>query len=304
MILDKNRNSSPRTSRKSVGLMGVTAVIMAAIGVGFAPRVAVAQSADALEPAVTVTADLDEVSVDIAPPEPEIAINPRVRVSPVPVRPRPPRLAVAAVPVIPGAGPFIAAEPAEIAEPAVTPKRKPRAAVTTEDDGSVAKRLDRLEKMIEELVGREKEEKGEMGFGGGGYARGRGNFGTYGEAWAADPKEMARLHKEIERTQKEFERASKGLKGAHQFSFGAQNFHFDGKPLKAHRKVLEAQRKALEKQLESINERIAELEQEEDAEDATLDDGVDEKKAKVKEKGFKADSEEERTQEEEKAIRR
>ena len=251
--------------------MGVGAVLAAALGIMFAPQVAVAQATT--EPA---SPDEEIASEDVVPPRAGVAIA-----APVPVAPRRPRVAVAAVmPVAPGI-PYIAAEPPDALEPA-RPGSAPRKA-RARADGSVEERLDRLEKMIEELVGREK----------GGFS-----YGTYGkgsafhDAWQGhDPKEFARMQRELERANKEVERAAKDAARSLQeaqknWNFeGFQNFQWgDFKNPKAHRKALEAQRKALEKQLQAVEQRIDALQDEEEELDEKAEEKEDRIKEKIKEK--------------------
>lgn len=274
MILNKNRNSSPRSSRGSVGIMGATAALATVLGIGFAPQIAVAQPA--AEPA---TGD-EEVTADAVVPA-----HPDPVVAPVPVSPRRARVAVAAaVPVTPGVVPYIAAEPQPPAEPgAAAARRKARTAATAGDGGSVEARLDRLERMIEELVARDKGVYGK----GGGFPQWPG--------YKHDPKEIGRMQKEMERANKEVERAAKDA--AKSFADAQKNWNFEGfqnfqygdfKNPKAHRKALEAQRKALEKQLQVIEQRIDALQDDEEAEH----EEANKIKEKIKEKQSKSDEKE------------
>jgi beta-lactamase regulating signal transducer with metallopeptidase domain len=275
MILNRDRNISPRASRQSVGIIGATVAVMAALGLGFAPQIALAQSAD--EPPEAAVANEEAVSEDFAPPRPSAAPRPSTRWAPVPAKPVGPRLAVTAVPAVPGIVPYIAAEPAAPAEPA---RRK--AGGATENDDSIERRLDRLEKMIEELA-----QKGEKGGAGKPQYFPSGGFSGGARGFAVDPKEMARLQREIERSAKNLEDL--------QLNFnvdGAQQFHWEGKNLKAHRKALEAQRKVLEKQLASLNAQIDRLGDEERAEDEAFEEGKEKQKSKIKNK-LAPDAEEE-----------
>ena len=242
--------------------MGAATALAAVLGIGFAPQIAVAQPA--AEPAI---AD-EEVAAEAALPAYPSAVVP-----PVPVSPRRARVAVAApVPVTPGVLPYIAAEPQPPAEPGDAPaRRKPRAGAIAGEGQSVEARLDRLERMIEELVARDKDVYGK----GGGFPQ---------PGFKYDPKELARMQKELEHSNKEVERAAK--EAAKSFADAQKNWNFEGfqnfqfgdfKNPKAHRKALEAQRKALEKQLQVIEQRLDALQDEEEADQ-------DEEGAKIKEK--------------------
>ena len=240
--------------------MGAAAALVAVLGIGFAPQIAVAQSA--AEPA---SPDEEIAPADVVPPRAGVAIA-----APVPVSPRRARVAVAAaVPVAPGVVPYIAAEPPDAPEPArPNAPRKARARA----DGSVEERLERLERMIEELVARDKATYG--------------NDGTSHrwQGYKLDPNEFGRMQREMERANKEVERAAKeasrNLQEAQKnWNFeGFQNFQWgDFKNPKAHRKALEAQRKALEKQLQAVEQRLDALQDEEEADHDVEEDAIKEK---------------------------
>jgi beta-lactamase regulating signal transducer with metallopeptidase domain len=279
MILNKNRNASPRASRRSIGMISAAALLAAVLAIGFAPRIAVAQPAE--ERAA------DEEAAELAPPRPVVAPAALPEWAPAPSPARRARVAaVAGLPGAPGIVPYVAAEPVPPAAPEGTVARRKARTMIAGEDASVERRLDRLEKMIEDLVASEKGGFPKAGV----YAPGGGGYGVGG--FGVNPKEMARMQKEMERAHKDIERAAKELHGKHQsFSFGAgHSFNFDGKNAKAHRKALEAHRKALEKQIEKINEQLTELEQEENAEEEADDEEKSKEKEKAKDKGDADDS--------------
>jgi hypothetical protein len=197
MILNPNRNTSPGLARVRLGLLASIAAIVAAAAIYFAPRVVFAQSADSAAPPAPPTPPTPAlVSEDALPgegvasisgggssvwavaPEPPGPSGPRFKPGaaisvtrpafapqgPVAMHPAPAR---APVPVAPGVTPLPALPPVTPAPPAFviagadrapTPGQPPRAA-RRERDASLEERLDRLERMVESLLDKQKDKQ-------------------------------------------------------------------------------------------------------------------------------------------------
>jgi beta-lactamase regulating signal transducer with metallopeptidase domain len=210
MILDGKRNASPRLDRTRFGAMTAASVLLALLAIGAGPRLAFTANAaensneNKVKTAVSENVDvaIDEkvdVNVDLPPPQvlvtgPAIApIAPNVKVT-IP--------AVASVPM-PPRGPM----PAALPSPDAAPRPRIASAGRRNDEDNLERRLERLEKMVESLMGREKG-KGEFGF-----------MGPHGKD-LFNSDEMKRLHKDIaEQTKNAMKQADKAKKQA----FGSED---------------------------------------------------------------------------------
>jgi beta-lactamase regulating signal transducer with metallopeptidase domain len=196
MILNKNRNTSPRLAKARLGLLATAAALLAVAAFYSAPRLAFAQSTAAPAvglppdaPSVAVagatTTALVEVSEDsaaLAPsaaPAAPVAAGPKFKPGTVSVDVRP---AIAAQPSIailtapsPGVAPvasmsLVSPAPAlpmvasaDLPQPGQPDQpRTPRPARRPGRDASLEDRLDRLEKMVESLVAQQKKNPGQF----------------------------------------------------------------------------------------------------------------------------------------------
>jgi beta-lactamase regulating signal transducer with metallopeptidase domain len=298
MILDTKRNASPQTSRRSVGIVSAAVAALAAYGIIAAPRVAFAHSDSAPTPAIT---EVRVVNEEVPPPPPvaEVLINdesgPRIKT----VQGR--HVAVfnqsssansaqlTVTPPAPGAVP----EPATVTAVAPMPTATPAvsswgtARVVVDDavkvgwrrDESLERRIERLERLVQELAGREKGFKGEKmekmeknffkGPDGAGFGvmRSEDMARIQEEAQRDAKRETERAHRDMERAHREMERA---MEQAHKdmAKAGMEEHHGadkeKGKQLKMARKQLEAQQKALEAELRKIEHSIDKLQNEEE----------------------------------------
>jgi len=187
MILNSNRNTSPRLAKARLGLLAMAAALLAVAAIYFAPRLAFAQSAGAPAPAPVAIpeapgagtasvapAAVIAVSEEAAPsalpaaravspgpkfkPGSEIAVDVRPAIAPRPsiailTAPTPALPPVALV----GVAPVPVAPMVAMADPFSEPgqPKAPRPAHRPGRDSSLEDRLDRLEKMVESLVARQ-----------------------------------------------------------------------------------------------------------------------------------------------------
>jgi beta-lactamase regulating signal transducer with metallopeptidase domain len=203
MILNSNRNSSPRLAKARLGLLATAAAILALAAIYSGPRVAFAQSTAA--PAAGLPPDAPSLAVASATPTAEVAVSedsaplapsaapatlpamppvaagPKFKPGTVSVDVRP---AIAAQPSVailtapsPGMAPvasmsLVSPAPAlpmiasaDLPQPGQPDQpRSPRPAGRPGRDGSLEDRLDRLEKMVESLVAQQKRNRGQFEF--------------------------------------------------------------------------------------------------------------------------------------------
>ena len=289
MILDSNRDYSPRLTGVIVGLLTTAAVLLAVLGLHAGPRFAfaAANTADVAEAAAAAEAKPEQSSNDTAPELP-----PAEAASPKTVTGRPGAKSgttISAPAADPAAGAVLPATvepvkpspkrrvllPTPSAEP--LPPRKPR---NSEDD-SLERRLERLERMVESLADREKQKAYASGF----ESRGKDSETLPREDARNSPvkprkrkfseldledlngsKENAdvikeKVEKETNRARREVEKSFKeevdiSINGAYAGRPanppGGILWKEGRQPLEAERKALEAQRRALEKQIQSL----------------------------------------------------
>ncbi|MDB6037122.1 MAG: hypothetical protein JWM99_963 [Verrucomicrobiales bacterium] len=280
MILDSKRNTSPRLARAKAGLLTIAATLVAIWGLRAAPRVALAaETSEDKAPKIEAAQETQSVSVassDLVAPSAAdnateststITINsgPRPKPSPHPA----PMIAVNTIPATPAA----LAAPVAV-ETRVETKRSKR---KEKIDDSMEQRLDRLERMVETLMAREKVKKDqnnkEFSY----------NFKNDDKWKAGAPgqEDMTRIQdlakrqaeiasKEAQRAVREMERARKDrehiqdeklMAEMHESLTPLQNMHRD---FDQQRQQLEAARKALEKQMHALEKQIDRLNNEQE----------------------------------------
>jgi beta-lactamase regulating signal transducer with metallopeptidase domain len=290
MILNGKRNASPRVSRAGAGAITATAIALAIAAAFATPRFVVAAESSASASPAKAPKAARAVSVDTSvEPAVEVAVD-VAPVAPVAVNVAPIEVAVPALPAAPSAAPAgvtiasIAATPALPGQPramTVAPGRVKIAMTPQPDgdeprphpkhierDGDVEKRLDRLEKMVEELMAREKRGP-----------RGQDTFqfpqNNFNPNFNSDQfkMEIDRAQREAERARRDAERAMREQKIAmermSQDKQRAEQQELSAKiaqdvatqqagreSLKARRHALEAQRKAIEKELQALEKEM------------------------------------------------
>jgi beta-lactamase regulating signal transducer with metallopeptidase domain len=298
MILNAKRNASTRLAGASAGMFTVGAALIALLVMQAGPRVAFADEGQA-----EARASVDAAPAVEAVPAVAAIHSGGSAVSVVSGARSKPGAVLHAVPPV---APMLAtASPAPAMDPP-RPPRPPRPAAGSRDrsleatgrdgnlflgqrpaagprDRGLEERLERLERMVEQLTGDRKEGRNkDANF----------NFDSKHEWHHFDPKfheqmekqfnfkfkqeEMDRIHeharrsaeqgaKEAKNAAKEAERMAKEM--ARKGEFGTQvrvETHIDLKPLKEEKKALENQRKALEKQLQAIERQLDAMERQED----------------------------------------
>lgn len=302
MILDKTRNCSPRVSRAGVGALAAAAVTVAAIALAAAPRLVLAgpepaasitteSSADAgapsAEPQIAIATEVSaDVAVTTEPITTTVTVTPArekdvrafasvihapsaaaaglpaghavVAVAPVPAR-------AAGLPGQPPQAP----QPVQLAlghpHPDMAPAPAPRPGRVRADGGNeLERRLDRLERMVESLVGREKGPGPDKKVPDGNWGP-KPEFNLKFDHNFPGPEfhqEMEKMQRDVQR---EVERAHREVERAHRESQGmakrAEEDRGRGEDMrrqsaKARRQALEAQRRAIEKQLEALDREL------------------------------------------------
>lgn len=265
MILNTKRNASPRVSRAGVGMVTITALGLAAAALVASPRLAIAADEPAIEAApaapaapviVAQPAPVEPVQVSIASvaPAPTIAFAPpkvNVQVKAVPA------LTPAPAPVK-----IAAAQPAADSGPRIKAKSRGES-----DDDEMERRLERLERMVEELVRRDKPSPPAMP------KNPSMNLSRNNELDAQIRNEIEKAHRESDRTRREVETVMRQQKQAAQAQAHAareaervaREHHrvaqAGAQSLKARRQALEEQRRSIERELEAIEKQ---MEKEED----------------------------------------
>ncbi len=289
MILDSNRNSSPRVAGARVGVLAIAAALIALLGLAAGPRLAFAQDkADSFSPTVE------------SGPRPKPEPQPEGLTPP----PAPPVEPVAAESAVifksSAAAPSVAI--VQPAQPFATPPAKPMppsARNRRGSDSSIERRLDRLEELVDSLVAREKGKprppEQEFKF----------NYDKFGKKPSVPNQEdITRMQemakRETDRAMREVDRAMKQMeqtlresqpKIEGKLAPNDQPGVIDHRAIfKTQRQALEVQRKALEKQLAAIERQMERLEAEQqkldekraDYEKRHSDSDQDEPKAKAK----------------------
>ena len=312
MILDVNRNSSPRLARLRLGILTAATTWIAILGLTTGPRLIFAEENANNNLSVDQTAEVPtQVAEDSAPPPATTESGPRQK----PHRARQPAPAVAPAPD---------PQPIEVPRPRlrsrapamVAPPTAPAAAAPRQNasDDSLERRLDRLEQMVQSLMAREQVKKRTD-------AGHDFHFDLKGPMFdqalekeihakiaAAHAKAAGRLPKseyqeeeldrviekanrDVERAERDAQRAAKDLERA---ALEKQRPEADERAAaaqartwqsaKSQRKSLEAHRKALEKQMEAVQRQLQRLHEEQDENQSNLDEHEDKVKDKLKDK--------------------
>lgn len=282
MILNGKRNASPRVSRAGVGAIGVTAAVLAIAAVLMMPRFVVAGEPPAAEGALSVPAPPEAPSS--AAVEVAIAATPVVAATPAVVEVRPVSVSVPAAVSVASitSGPrekvriergqsvvefkqSSASAPKVAAAPAPEPSPEPRPRFKSSqrgdrEDGDLERRLDRLERMVEDLLKRDK-----AGHGGEGAFFNR-NFNNDFNAQIKEQVEKA--HRDAERAQHDAERAMREQKVAMEKHVHIERDYADQignrESLKARRQALEARRKQIEKEIQALEKEMERDEKDKD----------------------------------------
>jgi hypothetical protein len=324
MILNGKRNASPRVSRAGVGAISAAAVALAIAALAMTPRFVVAAEPPeapelpeapaavniqaAVEAAPGLAATITAPALPAAPsssaviavgpgqpggltiasvspprekfdvPSPKINVN----VAPVPVRITTPRVA-------------------QVSDSAPEPRRPKR---VDRGDDDIERRLDRLEKMVEELVNHEKRK-------GAGPDRPGWDSNNFqykprpdGQPKAALPpdldkqihEQIEQAHREADRAKREAERAVREQKMAmdqHMLAdrqrewAGQMKLNADRDSLKTRKHVLEEQVKALHKELEKLDKEIQKQDDEKRDKERDKRNKAEEKEKKTRDTGDK-----------------
>lgn len=310
MILDSKRNSSTRPGRVSVGLLTISAAIVAALGLYGLPRVALAQSSAASEgasdeltlngPAAPRSAAA--VNVEIVPPAPgtpptanlvitapadvtvpmtldlDVPGGPRLKGSvtatQVPVHvlppPHPPAVPVAPAPM-PGMAPLPPQRPQVRRAAAEIERRR------SDSSEQMERRLDRLERMVERLIDQnERMTDRESG------AANPYFNNPWKPAAPGGKNPAARLHEhpknlprpdDLARTHGGAKNPLDAAREAERAAIELRRHHIESSHDRLHLSVLQATRDSLQKQVEALEKQIAELEQREREASDSLGDG-------------------------------
>jgi beta-lactamase regulating signal transducer with metallopeptidase domain len=204
MILNTDRNTSPRLAKARLGLLATAAALLAVAAIYFAPRLAFAQSLHAVAPDAVPSPDAPSAAITSAAPSAGLAVSqeaaplvlsgppsalpdaPSVAPGPkfkpgstiaVDVRPSPaprpsiaiqtaPSLALSPMPSVTAVAPPVPVAPLVASTDLPQPGQPgtPRSARRPGRDSSLEERLDRLEKMVESLVAQQKGQSGQFGF--------------------------------------------------------------------------------------------------------------------------------------------
>jgi beta-lactamase regulating signal transducer with metallopeptidase domain len=235
MILNSNRNTSPRLAKARLGLLATAAAVLAMAAIYSAPRLAFAQSTAAAAPAALALPDAPSAATASAAPAAVVAVSedavpsaslaaPAVSAGPkfkrgseiaVDVRPAiaaQPSIAIltAPAPALPPvasvgvAAPVPVAPMVAMAEPFPEPgqPKTPRPAHRPGKDSSLEDRLDRLEKMVESLVAQQKKNPVHFEFypkpSSGAMKLDRKDFPEFGKEWQQAQADYAQKMAEFE----------------------------------------------------------------------------------------------------------
>jgi beta-lactamase regulating signal transducer with metallopeptidase domain len=283
MILDGKRNASPRLAGARAVTLTAGAVLLAALTMAVAPRVALAEPASAI---TLTSADGDSVLLAEVPPS-----GPREK-SDVRVEVHVDAPAAISAPAALPAPPAPPADPAALPTPAPKPLPAPRVRIERTErverpdrperaergdrDESLERRLERLERLVEKLSKGEKstshsESRTEI------RTTNRDSKDPTFEWRGPKPEELAKIREEAnraaERARDDMKRAPKDMDMNIQMSLknadsAVKNeewkmaFNTERQAIKARREALENQRRVLEKQIESLDR---EMEQKQEA---------------------------------------
>jgi beta-lactamase regulating signal transducer with metallopeptidase domain len=325
MILNGKRNASPRVSRAGVGAITAAALTLALLALAATPRFVVAAETPVIEKTEVAPETTTVVSVQTSVEPIELAIatepveipDPVVSVEPLSAQPR---ISIAsttsparekpslsplrnnlninvAQPAQPGQPARVAMTPQPVPAPAPEPAPHPRVKIARadRDDGDLEHRLDRLERMVEDLMKREKRDREgkENPF----FGKPASSASNYGESHA----EMDRAKREMERAHRDAENAVRGQSEQKQAMKGQWNGDPAGAGLAAARESLKARRHALEAQRKQIDKELDALEKEMKQQDEKRDQEREkrnkpEEKEKKHRDGGKTNSDEENAQ--------
>jgi beta-lactamase regulating signal transducer with metallopeptidase domain len=158
MILNAQRDRSPRLARSRLGLFTATAAILAAIAINVGPRLVLAEPAPAAAPAATPDLSGPDTApriksgssddADVAPPAPEAPEPPEPPEAPAApsaalVAPMPPHAPMAVAPVV-------AARTGIVTEVSMDSDDRPEPR-DAKHDRSIEERLDRIERRLDKL---------------------------------------------------------------------------------------------------------------------------------------------------------
>jgi beta-lactamase regulating signal transducer with metallopeptidase domain len=309
MILDPKRNASPRLARAKAGLLAAVAALAAVLALYSAPRLVFAQEATPLTVAQTeVTVSDESVEAPAAPEAAELPIKAarpkRIRaktaiVAPaalpseptlsssadVALPPRPPSahngpvMASVPMPAAPSAGGAGVGFPGPyIAQGDVAPPPKPRKH-KADGDESLEQRMDRLEKLVEKLLARDKAEKKAADVASKQFNYEVKRFDFKGpkfdekdlekmKAAKLSDEEIARIKeqaaRDAERAVRDSERAVRDIERSNRDSqkrYAELNEKLASgqDSVEMQRKILESQRGALEKQMEALHRQMEQL---------------------------------------------
>ncbi|HEX4646889.1 MAG TPA: M56 family metallopeptidase, partial [Verrucomicrobiae bacterium] len=282
MILNTQRNTSPRLAKTRLGFITSAAVVLAVAAIYSGPRLVLAQSEpspEAVPQAGAVSGSPDGIEPPSTPPQPvalaaaegdkpgatprDVEPGPKFKPGQPPEPPEPGEnapLAEPAPPAIPApsSAEAVSVSPADLQEedgPRLErpnreprPPRAPRPAFNRKGDSSLEERLDRLEKMVESLMAQQKPNHGpgEMKFRFNDDAKVKPNFNR-NNAEADEQKLWA------EKAAKEADKASKDERG-----------RAEKQMKEASQRELEALRRAresLQREMEKLDRQIERLEQ-------------------------------------------
>jgi beta-lactamase regulating signal transducer with metallopeptidase domain len=275
MILDVNRNSSPRLARLRLGILTAAATWIAVLGLTTGPRLVFAQENANNNPSVDQTAEVPtKVAEDSAPP-----------------------------PATTESGPRHKPHRAQQAAPAIAPAPAASAPRLNASDDSLERRLDRLEQMVQSLMAREQVKK-RTDAGHDFHFDWKGPMfdqalekeiheEIHAKIEAANKAKvvglMRKASRDEERAQRDAQRAAKKLEDAAREKQWPQADERAAaaqarQSVKIQLKVLEAQRKALEKQMEAVQRQLQRLTEDQDENQSNQDEQQDKVKDKVKDK--------------------
>ncbi len=289
MILDSKRNSSPRLARAKAASLAAVAALLAVWGLRSGPRVALAAEQPAPKlPALEVSQEaqnLTEVHPDsqakvivsdvAEPPEEPAGITVTSTLQPKPGSPP--------EPPTPPSSSFTLTAPVPVNAPTPLPPAVVRSVSKRKEhtDTSIEQRLDRLERMVETLLARDREKRKTDAtkdfsfnykmqkdlFDGDSAVRWKSgtpngedmaklkDFAKHQAEIAA--KDAQRAAREMDKTRQEIAQVgenSRSGRATKQFDDNRDQFEVERQQLEAQRKVLEKQMHALEKQLDRLNQ--------------------------------------------------
>lgn len=294
MILDKKRNASPRTSRAGVSAMAAATFLLAAAAFVGAPRLVLAT-----EKPEAPTAPAAPTATPAIPAPPEISVEPAVAVDPSDIK--------VAISTEPALASIVHVHPTPAPHPKPAPAPKIFAHADLPDgpprprgqrDGDLERRLERVERMLESMAGRDKDKEKEK-------EKLRAGATTF-EFHGMPKEDWNRMQREVERAtrdaSRQAERAMKDVeiekikRHALETTHGAE----EQDHRLAARQALKAQRQALESQRRSLEKQIHELERQIQREDQAVErarESMERQKQRIEEEKERADEEKERAKE-------